>query len=102
GFAACDEHVRTLVDRNGKAHPDASTSVSGYKPVQLETAYGVLGNTGSSLVAVVDAYASPNAAADLSAYRTQFGLGAANLTQVDENGNSISNVSGNTGWGQEE
>jgi subtilase family serine protease len=53
-------------------------------------------------VAIVDAYANPNAATDLAAYRNQFGLGPANLIQVNQSGGSISTVSGNIGWGQEE
>jgi subtilase family serine protease len=98
GYAACNAHVRT--DANLK--PLATTSyTSGYNPGQLRTAYGI--GTGSApLVAVVDAYANPNAAADLAVYRNQFGLGAANLRQVNQTGGSITTVAGNTGWGQEE
>ena len=98
GYAACDAHVRT--DANLK--PLATTSwKSGYSPDQLRTAYGLSATTGP-LVAIVDAYANPNAAADLAAYRAQFGLGTATLTQVNQTGGSISTVAGNTGWGQEE
>jgi subtilase family serine protease len=53
-------------------------------------------------VAIVDAYANPNAAADLAAYRTAFGLGAAHLIQVNQTGGPITKVRGNVGWGQEE
>jgi subtilase family serine protease len=99
GFAACDSHVVT--DKN--LAPLASTTyTSGYAPVQLKTAYGLLGKDSTVTVAIVDAYASPNAAADLAAYRSQFGLGAANLTQINQTGGSIATVSANTGWGQEE
>jgi subtilase family serine protease len=97
-FAACDAHVRT--DANLK--PLATTSYqSGYSPAQLRTAYGLTGTTGP-LVAIVDAYASPNAAADLAVYRNQFGLGPATLTQVNQTGGSIGTVGSNVGWGQEE
>ena len=97
GFAACHAHVRTK-----GAKPDATTSyTSGYQPSQLRTAYGLSGSS-SALVAVVDAYAHPTAATDLAVYRNQFGLGTANLTQVNQTGGSITSVSGNTGWGQEE
>ena len=98
GRAACLSKVRT----DGHGSPLATrTYSSGYSPSQLRTAYGISGS-GSTLVAIVDAYASPNAAADLAAYRSQFGLGTAKLTQVNESGGSISSVRGNTGWGSEE
>jgi subtilase family serine protease len=99
GYAACDAHVRT----NGNLKPLATTTYqSGFSPAQLKTAYGLTGLDGTTKVAIVDAYASPNAASDLNAYRSQFGLGAANLTQVNQTGGSITTVSGDVGWGQEE
>jgi subtilase family serine protease len=98
GFAACDALVVTDA---AKGQPLATAAYSnGLAPAQLATAYGR--GTGTPLVAVVDAYANPNAVQDLNAYRTQFGLGLASLTQVDQNGGSIGNVGGNVGWGQEE
>jgi subtilase family serine protease len=97
-YAACDAHVVT----DANLHPLATiTYQGGYSPAQLRSAYGL--STGSApTVAIVDAYANPNAGADLAAYRNQFKLGTANLTQVNQSGGSISTVSGNTGWGQEE
>jgi subtilase family serine protease len=98
GYAACDARVRSNADLT----PLATTSyTSGYNPAQLRTAYALSGTTGP-LVAIVDAYASPAAAADLAAYRNQFGLGTASLTQVNQTGGSITTVSANVGWGQEE
>jgi hypothetical protein len=106
GYAACHAHVRTLVTPDGKVRPDASTTrTSGYISVDLKTAYDLLGKDGTATVAVVDAYASPNAEADLIAYRAQTNLPALNpgqFVQYDQRGGSIANVSGNTGWGQEE
>src|SRR5689334_22784495 len=103
GYAACHAHMRTLVSSDGKVRPDATATYSGgFSAQQLQTAYGVAGLTSSTLIAVVDAYASPNAAADLAAYRTRFGLGTANLTQVNQSGGSISTVPSDVGWGQEE
>jgi subtilase family serine protease len=103
GYAACHAHMRTLVSSDGKVRPDATTTYSsGFSAQQLQTAYGVAGLTSSTLIAVVDAYASPSAASDLAAYRTRFGLGTANLTQVNQNGGSISTVKADVGWGQEE
>ena len=99
GYAAC--HARVVTDTT--LSPLATTTYGGhgYSPAQLRTAYGV-GTGPGATVAIVDAYASPNAAADLAVYRTQFNLGKANLTQVSQSGGSISKVRGNTGWGQEE
>jgi len=99
GFVACSAHVRT----DDKLRPLATTSyVSGYTPAQLKTAYNLNAASSTTTIAIVDAYANPSAAADLTAYRDKFGLGTANLTQVNQTGGSISTVSGDTGWGQEE
>ena len=103
GYAACHAHVRTVAGPDGKVRPDATTTYSsGFSAQQLQTAYGVSGRTSSTLVAVVDAYASPSAVADLAAYRTRFGLGTATFSQVNQNGGSITTVAANVGWGQEE
>ncbi len=99
GRAECNAHVVTNA-RTGK--PLATSSYqSGYRPADLQSAYGPF-PTGNALVAVVDAYANPNAATDLQAYRDKWTLGTANLTQVNQTGGSIATVSGDTGWGQEE
>ncbi|MDQ1703408.1 MAG: hypothetical protein QOF57_2660 [Frankiaceae bacterium] len=99
GDAACNAHVAT----DSSLKPLATTSYTkGYTPAQLKKAYGLTGLDAAATVAVVDAYAHPGAAADLAVYRTQFGLGAASLTQMNQTGGSISTVSGDTGWGQEE
>ena len=96
GYAHCDAHVRTR-----GARPDATTSYSnGYAPAQLKKAYGLTG-TGTTTIAIVDAYAHPTAATDLAVYRTHFGLSAANLTQYNQIGGTTL-PAGNTGWGQEE
>jgi subtilase family serine protease len=97
GYAHCDAHVRTK-----GAKPDATTSYqTGYSPAQLQNAYGLTGLTGTTPIAGVDAYAHPNAAADLTVYRNQFGLGTASLTQYDQTGGTTL-PAGDTGWGQEE
>jgi subtilase family serine protease len=98
GYVACDARVRT--DANLK--PLATQGPTGYSPAQLKSAYGLTGLNGTTTVAIVDAYAHPNAAADLAVYRNTFGLGTANLTQYNQTGGGIGSVSGNTGWGQEE
>jgi subtilase family serine protease len=97
GFAHCDAHVRTK-----GAKPDATTSYqTGFTPAQLTKAYGLTGLTGTTPIAVVDAYAHPNAAADLAVYRSQFGLGTGNLTQYNQTGGTTL-PAGDTGWGQEQ
>jgi subtilase family serine protease len=97
GFAHCDAHVRTK-----GAKPDATTSYqSGYAPAQLTKAYGLTGLSATTPIAIVDAYAHPNAAADLAVYRNQFGLGTASLTQYNQTGGTTL-PAGDTGWGQEE
>jgi subtilase family serine protease len=99
GYAACD--ARVVTDAN--LTPLATKTYSGgYSPPQLQAAYGLTGMAASTPVAIVDAYANPNAAADLAVYRNQFGLGTARLTQVNQSGGKISAIHGNVGWGQEE
>lgn len=100
GTAACDAWVRT--DGHGK--PQTTATPSGYSAKQLETAYKVAGLSSTATVAIVDAYASPNAAGDLAAYRSAMGLPAlttGQFTQVNENGGTTP-AGGNTSWGQEE
>jgi hypothetical protein len=87
----------------------SSGSVQGYTPSQIRTAYDVssadLSNgsaaTGAGqTIAIVDAYNDPNIASDLSAFDTKFGLGAASLTVVNQNGSSKAKnlPQDNAGW----
>jgi subtilase family serine protease len=103
--AACDSKVVTETDG---VTPLATPSYqNGYGPADLQSAYKlpVLGGSGST-VAIVDAYANPNAESDLAAYRTQFGLSACTTANgcfraVNQNGATSPMPAGNTGWGQE-
>src|SRR5438309_3934218 len=71
--AACDSRVVTETDG---VTPLATPMYSnGYAPADLQSAYKLTGGP-SSMVAIVDAYANPNAESDLAAYRAQFGLPA--------------------------
>src|SRR4051812_46105711 len=103
GDVACDALVRT---RGDGVTPDASVKYSGgFRADQLRTAYGIPSISSSSTVAVVDAYANPNAASDLAAYRAEMGiarLGSGQFTQVNQAGLSIASVGADVGWGQEE
>lgn len=103
GFAACHSKLSAHLRRSGDVVPAASASyTSGYRPADLVAAYNLPSSGGTGIVAVVDAYASPFAQSDLNAYRSQFGLPPAIITQVNQNGDPISSVSGDVGWGQEE
>jgi subtilase family serine protease len=106
GFAACHAHVRSVMRPDGTVRPHATTTrTSGYISSDLKAAYNLPAGTTTTTVAVVDAYASPNAAADLAAYRSQTGLpplAAGQFTQVNQSGGSIGTVPADVGWGQEE
>ena len=94
---ACN--ARVLTDRRLRPHATVDF-VGGYSPAQLRTAYGLTGDA-TRTIAIVDAYASPRAASDLTVYRTQFGLSPASLTQVNQRGGSAL-PKGSVSWGQEE
>lgn len=77
GTARCFAHQVTDARGNpvnGKANPAATPA--GFGPADLQSAYGLTGVAGSGTptVAIVDAYAYPNAEADLAVYRSQYKL----------------------------
>jgi subtilase family serine protease len=98
GYAACDAHVRT----NGNMKPLATTTWGGhgFSPAQLKGAYSI-GGDNTTTVAIVDAFANPNAQTDLNAYRANFNLSATTITQVNQTGGTTL-PKGDVGWGQEE
>jgi hypothetical protein len=73
GFARCQAWLRT--DVRGEIRPG---TLAGYAPSDLQTAYGLTSDSknkgGGETVAIVDAYDDPNAASDLNAYRSRYGL----------------------------
>jgi len=78
GFAHCDAVVR--LDTGG--HPLVSGAPRGLTPADVQGAYGLPGDGGGGrVVALVDAYDDPTAAADLATYRATFGLPA--CTEAD-------------------
>jgi hypothetical protein len=109
GVAHCDAHVVTA---EGGAAPLATTSYQfGYTPQNLAGAYKWSDPTGSSwsgngqTIAIVDAYDNPNAASDLAAYRSRFGLppctsGNGCFAKVNQRGGTAPPAP-DTGWGQE-
>src|SRR5437870_2519518 len=69
----CHAHVST--DEKGNPHV-TNRAISGYGPLQFQTAYGVAGLSPASTqtVAIVDAYDDPRAESDLAVYSQTFGL----------------------------
>ena len=79
GTARCFAHVVTDARgniRNGKNPAAPLGTPGGYGPSDLRAAYGLttVTGTGTPTVAIVDAYAYPNAEADLAKYRAQYNL----------------------------
>jgi subtilase family serine protease len=107
GFARCHAHVVT--DANG--NPNATTTPSGYGPIDLRTAYSVPydgsnPSTQSTLIAIVDAYDYPKAESDLAVYRKAYGLPPCTTAngcfqRVNQNGVAGSYPQVNVGWNQE-
>lgn len=77
--------------------------VNGWAPKDFQAAYKLPSskNGAGQKIAVVDAFDNPNVATDLSAYRTEFGLGAAKFTKYNQTGQTSNYPQGNTGWGVE-
>ena len=83
----------------------ASITPAGYSPANLQQAYELQGATSGSgqTVAVVTAYNDTDAASDLAAYRSQYGLAACTVadgcfTQVSQTGSTTSLPSAAAGW----
>jgi subtilase family serine protease len=102
GFAACAAQV--VVDSSGK--PVVTPTPSGYRPADIQSAYGLSSTAGSGkTVAIVDAYNDPTAASDLAVYRSQYGLPACTtasgcLRVVNQTGGSKLPRT-NAGWATE-
>jgi len=104
GSAACLAWVRTDMHA-AKVAPNATPS--GYGPADLQSAYKLPSSSRGSgqTVAIVDAFDDPNAAADLSTYRAQFGLPACTTAngcfrKINQTGGTTPPRS-NGGWAQE-
>ncbi len=107
GYAACDAILHETVAPNGKPVPN--TTPSGYGPADLQSAYNLAAAAasagGTQTVGIVDAYDDPNAASDLSVYRSQFGLPPCTTAngcfrKVNQSGGT-SYPRANGGWAQE-
>jgi hypothetical protein len=103
GYASCQALVRTNVVRpKGIQH---ATAPAGYGPADLTAAYDLPAATTTATVAIVDAYDSPNAEADLATYRAQYGLPACTTAngcfrKVDQRGGT-SYPAPNSDWAGE-
>ncbi len=80
-----------------------SPDVAGLAPIDFQTRYKLPITKGAGqVIAIVDAFDNPNIASDLSTYRTNFGLGTANFTKYNQNGQTSGFPSSNQNWGLEE
>lgn len=82
----------------------ATTTPAGFGPADLRSAYQLNSSLGSSeTVAVVTAYNDPDAASDLAAYRSQYGIPACTTAsgcfkQVSQTGSTTSLPGTSAGW----
>ena len=74
-----------------------------YTPIHLQTAYKVKAKIPQGrTIAIVGAYAHPQAQEALDFYRSTFGLPPTTITQYNQRGGPISTVTYDAGWGQEQ
>ncbi len=96
GYMHCD----ALIESMSGAGPD----VSGLTPANFQARYNLPSTKDGAgqVVAVVDAFDNPDAATDIAAYRTEFGLPKAKFTKYNQLGQTKNYPTGNSGWGVEE
>ncbi|MDP9174647.1 MAG: S53 family peptidase [Planctomycetota bacterium] len=93
------------------ASSSSGSSIQGYSPSQIQTAYGfnqvtltggVTGDGAGQTIAIVDAYNDPNIASDLATFDSSFGLNAPSSFKVVSQTGSTSNLpQTDSGWAQE-
>jgi hypothetical protein len=109
GQAACGAQVVT--NSSGVPLAGGAPPATVYGPAQFHGAYNLPTGGSTKTIAIVDAYDDPNAAADLAAYNTAYGLPQLNtytssstpspwFRKVNENGGTTP-PAGDTGWGLE-
>jgi subtilase family serine protease len=110
GHFSCYALRRSDLGFTPKSHFQAQplATPSGYGPSSLQSAYKLPSSTAGTgqRVYIVDAYDDPNAASDLNAYRTQFGLPACTTAngcfqKLNQNGQTSPLPTGDTGWAGE-
>ena len=105
GTARCN----ALLATNSSGTPLSSSGpTSGYYPADLQSAYQLPSSTAGTgeTIGIVDVYNDPDAASDLSAYRSEFDLPACTtsngcLSIVNQTGGSTLPTNDTTGWSQE-
>lgn len=118
GEARC--HARIIAD--GTGHANTFVAPAGYGPAQLLGAYSLSGfamaatssQSGTPIIAIVDAYDDPYIANDLATYSSTFGLPklpkcSGSITnssipcfqKVNQYGSTTAHPSGNSGWALE-
>ncbi len=109
-FAEFDTVTSGTILKGGRQiQSTANATPSGYGPSDLQSAYALPSSSAGSgqTVAIVDAYDDPNAAGDLSVYRSQYGLPACTISngcfrKVSQSGSTSRFPKRNGGWAQEE
>jgi subtilase family serine protease len=78
-------------------------AIAGWAPADFQARYKLPSSTkgAGQIVAVVAAFDNPNAASDLSAYRSQFGLAPGAFEKFNQNGEMKNYPTGDIGWGVE-
>ncbi len=100
GEMACMALRRINVAQPKSIGPNADPS--GIGPADLISAYNLPADGGAgATIAIIDANDDPNAAADLNAYRAQYGLGTADFTKVNQNGDASPLPTADAGWATE-
>jgi hypothetical protein len=106
-FACFALHRSSAGLKSIPAGMSALATVGGYGPSNLASAYKLPTSNGAGkTVAIVDAYDDPNAASDLSTYRSQFGLPACTTStgcfrKVNQSGATSPLPAANSGWAGE-
>jgi subtilase family serine protease len=88
------------------ASPNATAAITGLRPADIASAYGLSGGSGGT-VAIVDAYDNPKLEADLAVYRKHWGLPACTtangcFTKINQRGSRNYLPAADSGWGVEE
>jgi hypothetical protein len=109
GQAACGAQVVT--NSSGVPLAGGAAPTGAYGPAQFHGAYNLPAGGSTKTIAIVDAYDDPNAAADLAAYDTAYGLPQLNtysgtstpspwFRKVNQSGGTTP-PAGNSGWALE-
>jgi subtilase family serine protease len=108
GHYTCFAERRSDLGFKTKKQVEALAAPSGYGPSSLQSAYALPSASAGSgqRVYIVDAYDDPNAASDLNAYRSQYGLPACTTAngcfqKLNQNGQTSPMPQADTGWAGE-